>query len=172
MIVCPVCEHAQAQGTDCEVCGKQLLHGAAGIPEVAPVEGLEPTHHAAVDTGTDFLPELEPTRQARVDAPDEPAVDVDRGREAPVDVTVEPVPDVERVGDGIPADGPTAVPAIVTCRYCRTPAAPGERVCGRCGMRLPVFDRAGDAPPPPAVRRCSCGAPVSGSICPSCGARV
>jgi hypothetical protein len=89
-----------------------------------------------------------------------------------VDVDVEAVPELERSGEGIPGDAPTAVPAIVVCRYCRTPALPGERVCGRCGMRLPVFDRAPEDASTAAGRRCSCGVWVTGSVCPTCGARA
>lgn len=170
MIVCPVCEHAQAQGAECEVCGKKLLHGAAAIPFVPPVEGLEPTRVADVDVEGERFPELEPTGHAAVDAPLEVAPGVDSGRAPPVDVPDERVPDIERVGEGIPGDAPTAVPALVTCRYCRTPAAPGERICGRCGMRLPVFaERAAEEAP--VVRHCSCGTVVKGPLCPSCGAR-
>lgn len=171
MIVCPVCEHAQAQGAECEVCGKRLLSGPAAIPFVPPVEGLEPTRHADVDASAPLLPELEPTRAAGVDVAEDPAPDLDPGRAAPVDVADDPVPDLERTQDGVPDDGPTAVPAIATCRYCRTPAAPGERVCGRCGMRLPLFEeRADEEPPPP--RLCGCGAAVTGPLCPNCGARM
>ncbi|HEY6004057.1 MAG TPA: hypothetical protein VIV57_14375 [Anaeromyxobacter sp.] len=171
MIVCPVCEHTQAQGAECEVCGKKLLHGAAAIPFVPPVEGLEHTRHADVDASAPLLPELEPTRQAAVEAWSDPAPDLDPGRAAPVDVADDPVPDLERSQEGLPADAPTAVPAIVTCRYCRTPSLPGEHVCGRCGMRLPVFEeRAPEAEP--AGRRCGCGALVTGPLCPICGARL
>lgn len=173
MIVCPVCEHAQAQGAECEVCGKRLLPAGAGLPSAPPVEGLEPTHHAPVDAAESALPDLEPTRARDVDAPAETIPDLDHGRAAPVDVAGELVPDLERAGEAIPGDAPTAVPAVVTCRYCRTPAHPGERVCGRCGMRLPVFERpaaAGTAEEAP--RLCSCGAPVTGSRCRACGARL
>ena len=170
MIVCPVCEHAQAQGAECEVCGKRLVWGPAGIPVVPPVEGLEPTHHAAADVREEVAPDLESTRHAFAEAGALPAPDLDTGRAAPVDVDVQPVPELERTGDTIPGDAPTAVPAVVTCRYCRTPAVTGERVCGRCGMRLPVFESAPEDTTA-AGRRCSCGLWVTGAVCPSCGAR-
>ncbi len=171
MIVCPVCEHPQPQGAECDVCGKKLLHGAAAIPFVPPVEGFEPTRLADVDADAEKLPGLDPTGYAPAEAVHDPAPDIEDGRAAPVDVAVEPVPDVERTAAEIPGDTATAVPAFATCRYCRTPALPGERVCGRCGMRLPVYESApeGAAAPP---RRCSCGAVVTGSLCPSCGARA
>lgn len=174
MIVCPVCEHAQAEGAECEVCGKKLLRGAAAVPFVPPVEGLEPTRHADVDAGAALLPELEPTGHAAADLPDGGGIvpDVETGRALPVDVPDERLPDLEHAAADTALDLPTAVPAIVTCRYCRTPASPGERICGRCGMRLPVFEaEAPEAPPP--LRRCSCGAMVrAGPLCPTCGARL
>ena len=171
MIVCPVCEHSQAQGADCEVCGKQLLHGAAARPLVAPVEGFEPTRLEDVDADAETLPGLDPTGFAPTDADAGPAPELDYGRAVPVDVEVEPVPEVERASAEIPGDTATAVPTFATCRYCRTPALPGERVCGRCGMRLPVYDAAASEPVAPG-RRCSCGILVTGPLCPGCGARM
>jgi hypothetical protein len=169
MIVCPVCEHAQVQGAECDVCGKKLLHGAAAIPFVPPVEGLEPTRHADVDAGADTLEGIELTGHAPADAPYDAAPDIEAGRAAPVDVAAEALPDLERTASEIPGDTETALPAFVTCRYCRTPALPGERLCGRCGMRLPVFGSAPEEAVP--SRRCSCGATVTGTLCPACGAR-
>ncbi len=170
MIVCPVCEHQQAQGSECELCGKKLVHGPAGIPAVAPLEGLELTRHGDVDAPVESIGELEPTAlQGGVDAAPDP-VPIEATRLDPVDVTVEPAPDIERIADEIPDDAPTEVPLFVTCRYCRTEAMPGERVCGRCGMRLPDYGGpAASREPPP--RQCGCGALVSGVLCPVCGAR-
>ncbi len=171
MIVCPVCEHAQAQGAECEVCGKRLVEGPAGIPVVAPVEGLELTRAPDVEVAVERIGELEPTAlRGGPDAPPEPVL-IDPTRAPPVDVAVVPVPDLERVTDGVPEDAPTDVPLFVTCRYCRTEARPGERVCGRCGMRLPDFGGPSTAEEP-ATRQCGCGAVVrAGAMCPSCGAR-
>jgi hypothetical protein len=172
MIVCPVCEHAQPHGGECEVCGKRLAGPPPPPAAVERVEGLEPTHHAAATAPPDVVPDLEPTGHGAVQLVEDWVPDLEATRAAPIDVDAEPMPDVERTETaGLPTDGPTALPVFPECRYCRTPAVPGERVCARCGMRLPV------APASPglvavAARLCSCGAPVRGSVCPSCGARV
>jgi hypothetical protein len=170
MIVCPVCEHQQAQGGECDMCGKRLSDGLATVPAVAAMEGLERTRLDDVDAPVERLDELEPTALRRgADAAPEP-VPLEATRAEPVEVTVEPTPDLERIEDGIPDDAPTEVPLFVTCRYCRTEAMPGERVCARCGMRLPDYG----GPPPTAevpARQCGCGATVRGALCPACGAR-
>jgi hypothetical protein len=171
MIVCPVCEHAQPSGAECEVCGK-LLGPADGAPAGSPLslsnqdrlDGLEPTLHAVVRQGreertaaAELMADLEPT-----------AVGAVAGSDAGAPT---PVPDLvpTAVAD-LPSDGPTPESIAVLCRYCRSPAMPGERICGHCGMRLPV--EALRAPPAAALPRCRCGLPVSGSICPGCGARL
>ena len=87
-----------------------------------------------------ILPELEPTLAAPTDAPEERTPDLEATRAAPIDVDAPPMADVERIEAPIPGDAPTALPIAPVCRYCRTPAVPGERLCSRCGMRLPVID--------------------------------
>ncbi|HSN90051.1 MAG TPA: hypothetical protein VLS93_02385 [Anaeromyxobacteraceae bacterium] len=177
MIVCPVCEHAQASGTECDLCGRRLVFGPAGIPYVAPVEGLESTCLAPVDAPETTMPDLERTRADPVDVVEETVPGVEPTRAAPVDAEGEEVPGVEHTAvEGIPDDGPTALPADVTCRYCRTPAQPGDRVCGRCGMRLPVYEPVldilfDDGAPGPQLCS-SCGVPATGVVCPTCGARL
>jgi hypothetical protein len=171
MIVCPVCEHPQAQGVECDRCGKRLLLGPAAIPHVLPVDGLEPT--SVADGGlvaASRIAELEPTGYAAVVAADERTPGIEPTRAASVDVAVTPTPGIERTATEIPGDVRTEVPLFVTCRYCRSPSMPGERVCGRCGMRLPTFGATRREVTRDA-RRCSCGAPVTGSLCPVCGAR-
>jgi hypothetical protein len=78
---------------------------------------------------------------------------------------------LERTASGIPGDGPTPLAVFVACRYCRTPALPGERICSRCGMRLPVASGPRGGPGAEGGRVCGCGALVRGSACPTCGAR-
>lgn len=177
MTVCPVCEHAQAAGAECEACGMRLAPGPAGEPAVAPLDGLETTGHAPVDAPEVAIPDLERTAHGRVDVDVPPGPEIEQTRAAPVDVAGEAVADLEPTRQaGLPDDGPTALPFAPTCRYCRTEAAPGERVCSRCGMRLPVVELAlepidegeetGPAPCP------SCGVPASGQRCPTCGGRL
>jgi hypothetical protein len=175
MIVCPVCEHPQAQGSECEVCGKRLTLGPSAADLALPaVEGLEPTLHPAADAAAERLPDLEPTGHAAARHVAEVAPDLEATRVAPVDVQVEATPDVmPTAASAIPGDEPTAVPAAVACRYCRTPAAAGERICGRCGMRLPVYAAGREDDAPAALRHCTCGTVVRGArLCPTCGARV
>ncbi len=171
MIVCPVCEHPQALGGECEVCGRRLGGAAGASPPVPALEGLDLGRHASVAASPERLPDLEPTGHPASSYVPDQTPGVDPGRAEPVDVEGSPIPGLERTAAEIPDDGPTPIPALVACRYCRTPAMPDERICSRCGMRLPVIDGAR----PEAVedtRLCSCGAPVHGSACPSCGARV
>ncbi len=174
MIVCPVCEHAQAAGGECEVCGWVLAAaGGRAAPPAVPVEGLEPTAHERVGVRAEPFADLEPTLRPPADEVPGEAPDLDAGRAAPVDVDAPMLPDLERAADGVPEDGPTAIPTFTTCRYCRTPAMPGERLCARCGMRLPVVEEPrAAATAEVGLRRCGCGALVAGDrLCPSCGAR-
>ncbi len=175
MTVCPVCEHAQEASDECEVCGKRFLPGPAGgavsappgewleptaverggAAPVAPLEGLEPTRADPVAVAPAALdPELEPTAAAavRVSAPSLP--DLETTAAAP-----------------IPGDAPAAEPALLVCRYCRTPALPGELLCGRCGMRLPVSRPAATAASDGSTPCPSCGVPGTGARCLSCGGR-
>lgn len=177
MIVCPLCEHAQARGAECEVCGRPLAAPAGGSAPVAPLEGLEPTlRPASVAGAVEAMDGLEPTRLASEPglAPvAEAGLEVEATRTAPVDVVVEPLQEIERIGEGVPGDAPTPLPALLACRYCRTPALPGERRCSRCGMRLPDLEaRAGQGAPEPEPLRCGCGALVRGAVCPACGGRA
>jgi len=175
MIVCPVCENQQEAGSECAVCGRHLVEGRGTDAPVAPLEGLEQTALDAAGAAVipEPMPDLEVTSFGPTEAPllEEVVPDLEQTCTAPVEVAPDVTPDVERVMAGLPEDGPTPLSLVVTCRYCRTEAGPGERICGRCGMRLqlpvgPAPDAAGAV-----VRLCSCGTPVTRSRCPSCGAR-
>lgn len=175
MIVCPVCEHPQASGAECEVCGKRFAPGAVPVPPVAPLAGLEPTGHAGVADALveSPVPGLEPTRAAPVDAPEEATPGIEPTRAAPVDADAPPLPDIERLESALPGDVPTALPIAPVCRYCRTPAVPGERLCSRCGMRLPVIDAGLVPSEAEGVHLCTnCGTVTTRSLCPACGNRL
>jgi hypothetical protein len=171
MIVCPVCEHAQPQGAECDVCGRRLAAPSAADHPPPRVEGLEPTAAAPVAAAVAILPDLEPTRHAPAGAGADRMPELEATQAPPVDVDVAPVPDVERTAAELPGDAPAAPPALVVCRYCRTPAMPGERICARCGMRLPVLASAAAPDDAAGGWRCSCGTLARGSLCPGCGAR-
>jgi hypothetical protein len=180
MIVCPVCEHPQPQGAECDLCGKRLVAGLSEADLAIPtVDGLEPTLRQPADAAEERMPDLEPTLRGAGDATfaEDPTPDLEATRAAPVDVDAGPAPDLEPTQAGIPDDGPTLVPEVAVCRYCRTPASPGDRLCARCGVRLPVpFTVASGAGSrdPVQLRVCSCGTTVrpDASLCPSCGARL
>lgn len=177
MIVCPVCEHPQETGAECEVCGKRFAPGSLPVAPVAPMEGLETTGHAAVTAGFDAfgsIPELEPTLAPPVDVAEDRTPGIEATRMAPVDVDAPAIPDLERQRAEIPGDAPTALPVAPICRYCRTPAVPGERSCSRCGMRLPLIDAALVAEAPGGAHQCpNCGALVAArELCPGCGNRL
>lgn len=173
MIVCPVCEHAQAHGGECEVCGKRLAGAGAPPPPPSPMmEGLEPTLVAPVAAPEVAIPDLEPTRVGAVHVEAAAVPEFEATAAPPVDADAALIPDLERTeAAGLPDDEPSPVPSLVVCRYCRTPAAPGERVCGRCGMRLPVLPVPAAPAPVADVAICSCGTPVRAALCPACGAR-
>jgi hypothetical protein len=175
MIVCPVCEHQQEAGSECQVCGRHLVEGRGTDAPVAPLEGLELTTLdpvAAPALPAEPMAGLEVTRFDAVEAPllAELVPDLEQTRAEPVEITVDDAPDIERVQAGLPDDGPTLLPLVLVCRYCRTEAGPGERICSRCGMRLPVAPT-GPGPITAAPRLCSCGTPVTRATCPACGAR-
>lgn len=175
MTVCPVCEHPQESGAECEVCGKRFAPGTLPVPPVPRMEGLEPTLQAAVELdpgaiGT--IAELEPTLAAPVDAPEETTPGVEPTRAAPVDVDAVEIPDLERLTVEIPGDAPTVLPLAPTCRYCRTPSVPGERMCSRCGMLLPRIDVELVPAGADGLHVCTnCGTLTTRDLCPACGSR-
>ena len=140
MIICPMCEHQQAQGIECEVCGKKLSAPPPVAVAVAPLAELEQTQLAGgrAPVPTAPIQDLEMTRQQSVAAgPVQPMQDMDSGRSSAAgNVVVAPVEDMDsgRVqSDGVRTAAPVGP---VVCRYCRNMQETGA-VCDRCGMRLP-----------------------------------
>jgi hypothetical protein len=195
MIVCPVCEHQQAQGMECDVCGKDLsmLGAPAGLPGLDGLDGLDglgPPPSAP----SEQVPGLEATVGARVgDVPVERDSDLEVSSftvgEVPVekmpdleivsgmvgDVPVEPMPDL--AVDRVPDDGVrTQVnTGAATCRYCGNVQQAGL-ICDKCGMRLPRASAAQVAeirkrPGNETIRCKICGAPNTSADerCKECG---
>ncbi len=184
-MICPVCEHQQDFGVECDVCGKSLggLEGLGPPPvTIEIVEGLEATISAPLgDVPLEAMGELEVTRHAAVNVALDLTPDMVPNAQAAVgEIAIERVADLSE--DRVPDDGVrTALSeGPVTCRYCRTIQA-GGGLCERCGMKLPaVFE-------PPVVMvagtmlsstelktRCRmCGAPaMGGQRCGDCGHEV
>lgn len=175
MIVCPLCEHQQAAGDDCEVCGRKLKGpGVVAIP-VDTIEGLETT--ALADAGLavapDAVPELEPTHHGPVGkVAADVAPDLEPTRAAPVEVQVEVAPDLERTSaEPIPGDGPTPYASTLVCRYCRTPAPLGQALCDRCGMKLPASGFPAAPVAGGALVDADAATPDNPIRCPGCGTR-
>ncbi len=182
MIVCPVCEHSQVQGSVCDNCGKQLRAVVTDEPLVARLAELEVTPHAGgqVAVPVERVADLELTQvRSGPDLPAQSLPELDRHQIAQVGaVQVERVAELDlgrEQDDGVRTQAPVGA---VTCRYCRTVQASGL-FCDSCGMRLPKVDRAAAAAA--AARAsdatafviCGCGAKaVPGSRCGSCGGRV
>ncbi|AKJ03195.1 hypothetical protein ATI61_118135 [Archangium gephyra] len=140
MIICPMCEHQQAQGTECEVCGKKLFTTAPVAVAVTRLADLEQTQLAGgrAPVQTAAIPDLELTAQQAVrEVAVQPVPELDTGRSAAAgNVVVAPVQDMDTgraVSDGLKTAAPTGP---VVCRYCRNVQDIGA-VCDRCGMRLP-----------------------------------
>jgi len=180
MITCPLCEHQQEFGLECEACGKDLgALGALGPPPARdePLEGLE-RQELVGDVASEPLLDLELTPYQRVEVAAEVTPELERTAVEPVgEVPVEPMIDLshDRANDTDPRTPMEEGP--VTCRYCRH-VQPPQRLCERCGMSLP--SRAVAAPSSASVRvpevraRCRfCGAPaLAGQRCGDCGREV
>jgi len=185
-MICPVCEHQQAFGVECEVCGKDLGGlGDLGPPPVTTqrIEGLEATlNESAGEVRVEKLGELEVTRHDAVAAvPRDVTPDLEITANAPVgEVAVERIADLSI--DRAAPESRTPMPqGPVTCRYCRNVQATGA-MCDRCGMKLPVVIVVPEAVMGTLVKgsplaektRCrSCGAPATaGERCGDCGRDV
>lgn len=180
MIVCPVCEHQQSFGVECEVCGKDLgALGDLGPPPVAavPVEGLEVTVPEKIgEVAVERFGELEVNQFSTVAVATERLAELEVNRAEVGDV---PVERVELSDDRAADDGVrTAAPGDqLTCRYCRNvQALSAGYVCATCGMALPrsrASELVAEAIAPEWVRCRSCGAPAkAGERCGDCGREV
>lgn len=182
MIVCPLCEHQQDFGLECELCGKALggLDDLGPPPVTAvPLEGLEATHTQPVGpVAVTALAELE-TRQVSGAVAVERMTELDATAAAPVGAVTSEA--IELTEDRAPDDGiRTGLAENLTCRYCRNVQAPSQgAICERCGMSLPrLASTAAPSGVVPAAStewtRCrSCGAPARvGGRCGDCGREV
>ncbi len=186
MIVCPLCEHQQAQGSECEVCGRKFAPGVARELPVERVPGLELTElegARSVSVPVEPVPELEGTRlRAGPDLPVQRVPDLDSARQEVGPVPVARLPDVEHHRVEANPTERTQLPAVTVCRYCRNQQATGA-FCDRCGMRLQrVGAAAASAQPPDAPRPSAEPGPVvmhacgvktrANARCTSCGGFV
>jgi len=183
MIICPLCDHVQPEGTECDVCGKRFPPPVVAAPPIATLPELEVTPHAGgrAPVNVAVLPDLDLTRlRSGPDLPVQrvPDLQLTRARDlGPVPVAPMPELDTGRAPD----DGVrTAAPlGAVVCRYCRNTQATGM-LCDNCGMRLPrPRPAAAAAPANPSGddggwRACaSCHTPVRpGKACSECGTRA
>lgn len=182
MITCPVCEHTQAGGDECEQCGKRFTARAtvpADVPRMADLE-LTPHSGGAAEVRTEQLAEMEMTRvRAGPDLPPMSFPEMERTRQAAggeVDAPLIPDLDLGRApDDGVRTEVPWGA---VKCRYCGNEQVEGA-LCDQCGMRLPRFGPDGGAAPVAAafdddlVVRCKCGSRARpGQRCSNCGEMV
>lgn len=183
MIICPVCEHQQAQGIECEVCGKKLVAAAPVAVAVATLPELEQTQLAGgrAPVPVSSIPDLELTRRDAVPNVAVQAVpELDTGRSAKVgNVAAAPMQDMD-TGRADAIGAKTAAPVgPIVCRYCRNVQETGA-VCDRCGMRLPkvklASPEANAAPKVAAGERTKCpkcSSPAhAGRACVTCGTLV
>jgi hypothetical protein len=171
---CALCESTQSVGDACDVCGRPFPAAEAVPVPIEPLPGLEGTRHDATsgDPRVERLADLVPTaeRDGGYATPGERIEGFSPTAAEPVTVEVTPL-EVERVGEEALLDEPEPAPTRVTCRYCRTPATAGERLCAVCGMRLPLVRTPRPAGADGAAPCRDCGIPMTGSQCPACGAR-
>lgn len=178
-----MCEHQQAQGIECEVCGKKLAAAAPVAVAVVTLPELEQTQLAGgrAPVPVAAIPDLELTRRDAVPNVAVQAVpELDTGRSAKVgNVAAAPVQDID-TGRADAIGGKTAAPTgPVVCRYCRNVQETGA-VCDRCGMRLPKVRMASAGPTQEALvaagerTKCpKCNSPAhAGRACVTCGSIV
>jgi hypothetical protein len=194
MIVCPVCEHQQAQGFTCDVCGKDLGAALGGSdvltplePEIARMPELETYIQTTVDVQVQRMPDLETYMQTTVDVQVQPIPDLETYKldvgEVPVQRMIEldaaepeaPMPRVKCSFCGSLKEQYAVCDkcGTVQCRYCGNAQSKGS-ICEKCGMRLPGANVAPAivGPPPEPVQCKHCGTlGIAGERCkgPECG---
>ena len=151
MIICPMCEHQQAEGIECEVCGKKLTAAAPVVVAVAPLPELEQTQLAGgrAPVPVAAIPDLELTAQPPVrGVAVQPVPELDTGRSAAAgNVLVAPMQDMDtgrELSDGqrtAAPTGPGRLPLLPqragergrvrSLRHEAAQAAPGARRGGR-----------------------------------------
>ena len=178
MTVCPVCEHQQQVGLECEVCGKDLSAqaGLTGLPPPPPVAvekvpDLQVTVPDRVgDVAVERFSELEQNAFGKVQIAPELTPDLETSSLPPVgEVQVDRVADLSEdraADDGVRTAAPSGQ---VVCRYCKNVQQSGT-LCERCGMKLPTALKF-DVPTGENWVRCrACGAPGPvGERCKECG---
>ena len=183
-MICPVCEHSQDFGVECEVCGKDLGGlGDLGAPPSSDevVEGLEATIGERVgEVAVERVGELEVTSLSTGDVAVIEMDEMERTGSAPVGA-VQAEPMIDLAEDRAPDDGVRTEAPVgeVSCRYCRHVQAEGL-ICDNCGMKLPkvapaivTVDTGKPKPSFESVRCRSCGAPAKpGQRCTDCGREV
>ncbi|MCP3101689.1 hypothetical protein LZ198_22685 [Myxococcus sp. K15C18031901] len=182
MIICPVCDHVQPEGTECDVCGKRFPSDVAtAAPVVATLPELELTPHSggrdAVEAAP--LPELDLTRlRSGPDLPAQLVPDLELTQNGATGAV--PVEQLAELDTGRAQDDGVRTAAVVgsvVCRYCRNVQAAGL-LCDNCGMRLPRTRAAA----PAAVQAVggdddwkpcpTCHTPMRpGRVCGECGVR-
>jgi ribosomal protein L32 len=159
MFVCPLCEHSQPQGTECDGCGKQLSASPAVVVAPGLLADLEPTALMGRDADALVTPAPDIERHLALPAAVrvERTADLDPTAFAAVAVATELVPDIEPTR--FRSEGPpTSLPAARACRYCGNQQETGA-LCDRCGMRIPSL----------RIARTAAPRQLDAHPCPSCG---
>ncbi|MDQ3265685.1 MAG: hypothetical protein M3Y59_18845 [Myxococcota bacterium] len=169
MIVCPVCEHQQAAGFECENCGKQFVKPTTAAVPVAPMLELEQTRlvRPGLNVASEPMAELERTRmQSGPDLPAQRVVDLESTSVPTVGaVPVQAVPELDlgrEQDDGVRTAAPVGA---VICRYCRNVQETGL-LCEKCGMRL------SRVPSAPASVQTATAGEGEWTRCKDCGSRA
>jgi ribosomal protein L32 len=146
MIICPVCEHQQAAGFECDVCGKDLGAALGDGALLAPLAPDVPRMPELEQTGVELaanvpvtpMPELE-AHQSAAGTPNVPTPlipDLETTQPSTGDVPVVPMPELSLDRAEFVGQKAVAPTGQVQCRYCGN-LQPTGKICDKCGMRLP-----------------------------------